>query len=41
MPKKKEFLIELIYTKLKINSRKIRLEKDEFTQFINLLINNK
>ena len=41
MPKNKEYLIELIYNKLKRNSRKISLEKEEFTKFINLLINNK
>ena len=41
MPNKKEYLIELILKKLKNNiSRKINLEKKEFTEFINLLINN-
>ncbi len=41
MSKNKEFLIELIYKKLKNNSlRKIDLEKMEFTKFINSLINN-
>ena len=38
---KKEYLIELIFKKLKNNnSRKINLEIEEFTKFINLLINN-
>ena len=42
MPNKKEYLIELIFNKLKNNiSRKIILEKKEFTEFINYLINNK
>ena len=41
MIKNKEFLIELIFKKLKKNnSRKINLEKKEFTKFINSLINN-
>ena len=41
MPKKKEYLIELIFNKLKNNiSRKINVEKKEFTKFINSLINN-
>ena len=41
MPNKKEYLIELILKKLKNNiSRKINLEKKEFTEFINSLINN-
>ena len=41
MPNKKEYLIELIFNKLKNNiSRKINLEKKEFTEFINSLINN-
>ena len=41
MPKNKEYLIELILTKLKKNnSRKINLEKNEFNKFINYLINN-
>ena len=41
MSKKKEYLIELIFNKLKNNSsRKINLEKKEFTEFINSLINN-
>ena len=41
MLKKKEFLLELIFNKLKKNSKKINLEKKEFTEFINFLINDK
>ena len=42
MPNEKEYLIELIFNKLKNNnnSSKINLEKKEFTSFINSLINN-
>ena len=41
MNKNKEYLIELIFKKLKNNTtRKINLEKKEFTKFINSLINN-
>ncbi len=41
MSNKKEYLMELIFMKLKHNnSRKISLQKKEFTQFINSLINN-
>ena len=41
MPQKKEDLIELMITKLKKNkSKKINLEKDELTKFVNSLINN-
>ena len=40
MPNKKEYLLEEIFNKLKKNSKKINLEKKEFTEFINLLINN-
>jgi len=40
MPKKKEHLVELIIDKLYKNSRKIQLEKKEFLNFINFLINN-
>ena len=42
MSKDKEFLIELIFNKLKNhnNSIRIKLEKKEFTEFINSLINN-
>ena len=39
MPKKKEHLVELIIDKLYKNSRKIQLEKKEFLNFINFLIN--
>ena len=42
MSNKKENLIDLIFKKLKNNnSRKINLEKNEFTQFINSLLNDK
>tara|TARA_A100000164_G_scaffold75440_1_gene63545 strand:+ start:292 stop:417 length:126 start_codon:yes stop_codon:yes gene_type:complete len=41
MLKKKEYLLELIFNKLKKNSKKINLEKKEFTEFINFLINDK
>jgi len=40
MLNKKEYLLEIIFKKLKKNSRKINLEKKEFTEFINFLINN-
>jgi len=40
MPKKKEHLVELIIDKLYKNSRKIQLEKKEFLNFINFLIDN-
>ena len=40
MSNKKKYLLEIIYNKLKKTSRKINLEKKEFTQFINYLINN-
>tara|TARA_Y100000994_G_scaffold239615_1_gene233404 strand:- start:1270 stop:1398 length:129 start_codon:yes stop_codon:yes gene_type:complete len=41
MPNDKELLIELILKKLENNnSRKINLDKKEFTNFINYLINN-
>ncbi len=41
MPNNKEYLIELIFKKLKCsNSRKINLEQKEFTDFINSLIKN-
>ena len=40
MYKNKEYLIELIFKKLKNNKQKeINLEKKEFTKFINSLIN--
>ena len=37
---KKDFLLEVIFKKLKKNSKKINLEKKEFTEFVNFLINN-
>ena len=37
---KKEFLLEVIFNKLKKNTKKINLEKKEFTEFVNFLINN-
>ena len=41
MPNNKEFLIELIFNKLKYNScRKINLDQKEFVRFINFLIND-
>ena len=41
MLKNKEYFIELIFKKLKNNnSRKLKLQKKEFTEFINFLINN-
>ena len=40
MHKKKEYLLEVIFNKLKKNSKKINLEKKEFTKFINFLIND-
>ena len=41
MSKNKEYLIELILKKLKNNSsRKINLEKEDLTEFINSLIKN-
>ena len=40
MPNKKEYLVDLIINKLNKNSRKIHLEKKEFLNFINFLINN-
>ena len=40
MPNKKEHLLEVIFNKLKKNSKNINLEKEEFTKFINLLIND-
>ena len=40
MSNKKQNLLELIFKKLKNNNlRKINLEKKEFTEFINYLIN--
>ena len=40
MPNKKEYLLEVIFDKLNKHSKKINLEKKEFTEFINFLINN-
>ena len=40
MPSKKEYLLEEIFNKLQKNPKKINLKKEEFTEFINLLINN-
>ena len=40
MTNKKEYLIELIFKKLKNNiPKKLNVEKKEFTEFINSLIN--
>ena len=40
MSNKKDYLIELIFKKLKNNkSRRINLQKEEFTEFINSLLN--
>ncbi len=40
MLNKKEYLLEVIFNKLKKNTKEINLEKKEFTEFINFLINN-
>jgi|TARA_B100001093_G_scaffold67860_1_gene57947 hypothetical protein len=41
MPNKKEYFLEVIFNKLKENpNKKLNLEKKEFTEFINFLINN-
>ena len=40
MSKKKEYLLEIIFKKLKKSSKKIKLEEKEFTEFINFLIKN-
>ena len=40
MRNNKEYLLEVIFNKLKKNSKKTNLEKKEFTEFINFLINN-
>ena len=42
MPKDKEYLIELIFNKLKNNNNscKINLDKKEFTEFINSILYN-
>ena len=39
MLNKKEYLLEVIFNKLKKNSKNINLEKNEFNKFINFLIN--
>ena len=42
MHNKAEYLIDLIFNKLKNNkSRKLNLEKQEFREFIHFLISNK
>ena len=40
MLNKKEYLLEVIFNKLIKNSKNINLEKKEFTEFINFLIND-
>lgn len=40
MLNKKEYLLEVIFNKLKKNSKNINLGKKEFTKFINFLIND-
>ena len=40
MPNKKEYFLEVIFNKLIKTSKKLYLEKKEFTEFINFLINN-
>ena len=40
MRNKKEYLLEVIFNKLIKNSKNINLEKKEFTEFINFLIND-
>ena len=40
MLNKKEYLLEVIFNKLKTNSKNINLEKKEFTKFINFLMND-
>ena len=37
---KRKLLLEVIFKKLKKNSKNINLEKKEFTEFVNFLINN-
>ena len=41
MINKREYLLEVIFNKLKKTPKKINLEKKEFTEFINFLTNNK
>ena len=40
MSTQKNYLLEVIFNKLKKKTKKINLEKKEFTEFINYLINN-
>ena len=40
MSNKKEYLLEVIFNKLKKNSKNINLEKKELTKFINFLIDD-
>ena len=40
MLNKKEYLLEAIFNNLKKTSKKINIEKKEFNEFINFLINN-
>ena len=40
MLNKKDYLLDVIFNKLKKNSKNINLEKKEFTKFINYLIND-
>jgi len=40
MSNRKEYLMEVIFNKLKKTPKKINLEKKEFTEFINYLTNN-
>ena len=39
MRNNKEYLLEVIFKKLKNNSKNINLEPKEFTKFINFLMN--
>ena len=40
MSTQKNYLLEIIFNKLTKKTKKINLEKKEFTEFINYLINN-
>jgi len=40
MRKNKEYLLDVIFKKLKKTSKKINLEKKEFYEFINFLIHD-
>ena len=40
MSNKKDYLLEVIFNKLKKQSKNINLEKKEFNKFINFLIND-